>query len=763
MTAWLRWYAAVQVLGLLGLPLAFGAMRRLPDRGWCFAKALGVLVYGLVLWLGVGSGLLRNEAGGAVLAALGLAALSFFLGRETFRPAPGQASLFDWLRSHASLVVLGEVVFLAVFAGWALVRAQDPAADHTERPMDLLFLTAIHVSPDFPPRDPWLAGYPIGYYYLGHWLLNALGLLAGQPPAVAFNLGQACWLALLVSGCFGLGFNLAALDRPASRKAALACGLLAATAIPLAGNLQGTLDTLQRAGLRLTTLAQGRAAHNLSPPSEHWWWWRASRVLEDRDASGSPVEVIDEFPAFSYVVGDAHPHLLAMPFVVLALALALNLHRAWRDGGLRASAGPAGAVATVLVLGALPAANAWDFPTQWLILVLAAGLALRGGNAAARAWSVARAVGWGVVLVATTALVSLPYLLTAQSQVRGLELSSAHPTPPFQLGLMLGPFLLGVGLLLVMAVRASRSPWRHLAAGAGVVVGIAALAIGASGHARGALSEPPWTALFLAALLGVACVLLVTKPSSASKPSLTFVLLLAAVGLFLLLVPELLYVKDGFGTRMNTVFKLYYQAWLLLGLATSYAIAAAWSGPRGLRLASRGALALVLSGLAYTIAAAWSVTDGFGSPAPSLDALAYLHDAAPDEHAARLWVLGHTPPRALALQAKGRSYVAEDDRLSVGTGRATLLGWEGHELQWRGQAFGSMARGRAEALETVYRLAGAENLASSLEAWGIEYVFVGPTERQMYGVDAAREELFGRVMEEVFAQGKVRIYRRRDG
>ena len=209
-------------------------------------------------------------------------------------------------------------------------------------------------------------------------------------------------------------------------------------------------------------------------------------------------------------------------------------------------------------------------------------------GAAARAWSLARAVGWGVVLVGTTALVSVPYLLTAQSQVRGLELSSAHPTPPFQLGLMLGPFLLGTGLLLVIAMRALSTPLRHLAAGAGVGVVVAALVIGASGHGRGALSDPPWTALFLAALLGVACALLVLEQGAASRPSLTFVLLLAGVGLFLLLVPELLYVKDGFGTRMNTVFKLYYQAWLLLGLVTSYAIAAAWPGTRGLRLASHG-------------------------------------------------------------------------------------------------------------------------------------------------------------------------------
>ena len=35
--------------------------------------------------------------------------------------------------------------------------------------------------------------------------------------------------------------------------------------------------------------------------------------------------MIDEFPVFSYILGDNHPHVLAMPFAVLAVGMALNL------------------------------------------------------------------------------------------------------------------------------------------------------------------------------------------------------------------------------------------------------------------------------------------------------------------------------------------------------------------------------------------------------------------------------------------------------
>ena len=52
-------------------------------------------------------------------------------------------------------------------------------------------------------------------------------------------------------------------------------------------------------------------------------------------------------------------------------------------------------------------------------------------------------------------------------------------------------------------------------------------------------------------------------------------MMLAALGLLLIMGPELLHVDDSFGgawERMNTVFKLYYQAWILLSAAAGYAI-----------------------------------------------------------------------------------------------------------------------------------------------------------------------------------------------
>ncbi|MCB0100287.1 MAG: hypothetical protein KDE46_31370, partial [Caldilineaceae bacterium] len=158
--------------------------------------------------------------------------------------APRPAILPSW-----RYILIVELLFVLAFAAWAWVRAHDPAADHTEQPMDLMFMNSIRASLTYPPQDAWLAGYPISYYYFGYWLMNMVGLMAGQPPAIAYNLGQAAWYGLLLSGAFGLAYNLLA----ASRRfwAAVGGGFIGALMVGMAANLQGLLEWLHANGVNV--------------------------------------------------------------------------------------------------------------------------------------------------------------------------------------------------------------------------------------------------------------------------------------------------------------------------------------------------------------------------------------------------------------------------------------------------------------------------------------------------------------------------------
>ncbi|MDE3075287.1 MAG: hypothetical protein KGJ86_07650, partial [Chloroflexota bacterium] len=51
MTAVLIWWLAIELLGLAAAPWGYQLLRGLPDRGYGFAKILGLLILGYVTWL----------------------------------------------------------------------------------------------------------------------------------------------------------------------------------------------------------------------------------------------------------------------------------------------------------------------------------------------------------------------------------------------------------------------------------------------------------------------------------------------------------------------------------------------------------------------------------------------------------------------------------------------------------------------------------------------------------------------------------------
>ncbi len=827
------WYLIVQLISLAALPLALTLFANLPDRGYAFAKSLGILLVGVILWLGTSYGVLRNEVGGAWLAVVLVALLSVVAGREEM------ARLWRERRlpfAGGWRYLLGvEALFLVAFAGWTLVRAYDPAINHTEQPMDLMFMNGIWTSPTFPPRDPWLAGYAISYYYFGYWLLTTLAHLTGQVPEIAYNLGQACWFGLLLVGSFGVGYNLLMAGADDRRQTAdggsiaAVGGLLSAVAIGVTGNLLGILEWLYAQGVNIEGVTRFFAVRNFPAEArvtnlwhidDGWWWWRSSRVLSDRTLLGDHIEVIDEFPIFSYILGDNHPHVLAMPFVLLVVALALNLFLMRNaEVGMRSGETSirnsqfairdllaliplrfSGLLLLVVAAGGLIFFNTWDFPPYWLLLTLCALWVAKDTFGLGRGFWLA--IGLAGSLLLGGLIVYFPYFLSAQSQAGGVVPNFFNPTHLPQFLLMFGHFLLGVGSLLLLAWREGAPSLRVLAVSAGIVLGLpilfllGTLAIANNTEAGRSLLERmplspemtgypaaiaarwlarPWTFLLLGALVSLVAALLwqrLTDHNSAPSPETgegqdrdsasTFALLLAGIGLLLVYAPEFVYLRDNFGSRMNTVFKFYYQGWLLLGLAGVFGIVRSFQArnpARSLAAPLLGGLALllILAALIYPVAGVYTKANHFQGT-PTLNGLAYV---GPDELAVIEWLRANTPPDAIVLEGKGGSYRAETARLSAATGRATLLGWDGHESQWRGEAYGSMAQGRPEALDGVYRNSSVEQLQAVLDQWQIAFVVVGPAERNQYGIPPGVEDRLGQAMELAFALGDYRIYRQR--
>lgn len=862
---WLQivtWWLILQAFGWAALPLAFRLFRHLPDHGYAFAKSLGLLLVSYLLWMGAMTGFLRNSVGGILSAFLVTALLSIgWYRRLPKEDRSGHLSILGFLRGRSRMVLTVEILFTVSLFLWATVRAF--AADKImpaggEKFMEIAFLNGVLNSPQFPPLDPWLSGFAISYYYFGYIMMGLLTKLSAAAPGVGFDLSDAMLFSLTVVGAFGIVYNLVATgSRGTGRTVARAWGLVGALFVAVLGNLEGLLEALHSKGvlsesllswINVPGLASAPVSGTFNPGTTGgWWWWRASRVLADDPINANPLNSITEFPFFSFLLGDNHPHVLALPFVLLAIALAFNLLLSLAcESDERTVPTEPEAETTLtlqewnpilfafrgdwflfllyaLCLGSLGFLNTWDMPIYIGLLVLAYGIAEYSRSGTVTSETVLRSLALGAAtLLGAVALYTLFYL-GFRSQAGGVLPFVLPPTRLPQYLVIFGTFLvIFTGFLTGLVLRQVRSDgarrttsrffrlWLAVAAVPIALFGLTLLVlfftdVGRSlvsralsvpgvqqsipgdglGAVLGAILSARLSDPFLFLVLTVLLALILTAAGRASdrgqsqstafslSPVSLFVLLLAFVGLALTLMTEFFYLRDNFGMRMNTVFKFYYQAWVLLGCASAYSLW--WLFQRGRRVLGRSiqyafisaSLLLISASMVYPVMATISRVQGFQTQ-PDLNGAANVARNNSDDWAAIQWLRENAPSGPyppIILETPGASYNYEG-RISAFTGYPTLLGWGYHELQWRG-SYDEQSRREPEII-TIYTTGNGAQALELLQKWEVEYVIVGESERRYIqqqcttggrSCNPARAlQKFDAVLEPVFQQGETTIY-----
>ncbi|MBN1259555.1 MAG: hypothetical protein JXB35_02640, partial [Anaerolineae bacterium] len=739
----LIWYLILQLFALSGLPLAFSWFRNIPSRGYAFAKVLGLLLSGVLMWWGSILHLWNNTAASALAAAAVVAALGLWRMRGHWQ------EVRLWWQSQRAFVWVTEGLFAGAFLLWTMVRATQPqlATIGGEKWMEIAFLNAILRSPTMPPHDPWLSGFAISYYYLGYLLLGMLSQVAAIPATLAFNLGNAAWFALAAVGAYSIVNDLLDGKRAGS-------ALLAPVLLLLTGNGAAFLQVLHARGLLPSWFWAWLDIRGLNqPPETATWmtpatfdWWRASRTLHDYapiSTVGNLIdqEVIDEFPAFSFILGDMHPHLLALPFVLLAIALALNLWK--RPESPHVEQTPGGFVRQwankltswlpyAVVLGALGFLNTWDFPIYWALIVAVAVLKQwrerrapdAEANVAGEPQSDARdgavthtytfldavwhTLPEAAMLGVASVLCFFPFWLGLRSQAGGLLPNVFNATHLPQFVVMFLPLAVPVIALVLTAGRQAAMKWYEgmgwgvlitvlaflLALGLGLIAGapyIAALRQGAPIMGMTIDNDAvidslfrrllnPWTGLLLAAGVMTLAFALLRSEAALTERHLTFPVLLTLLGLGLTLTPEFLFLKDIFSTRMNTIFKFYFQAWILWSLVGAWWLAKTTTGESRRFMAVAQILSIVLVGagwvyVGYAIPARAQQNEGLYGSAGTLDGAAWLRERQAADWEALAWLNTHISGAPVILEAPGgqyRAYVYEG-RVSALTGLPTVL------------------------------------------------------------------------------------------
>ncbi len=820
----LSWWLLVSLAGVAALPLCLRLLGGLPDRGYTFARAAGLLLVGFVFWLLSSFGFLDNTTGSMVLAwviVLIVGLMLYFAGGRGAQDRE-RIDLRAWWRENSRVVIVGEVLFFVLLFGWSIVRAYQNNLIGTEKAMELAFLSSTMRSPTFPPADPWLSGYAISYYYFGYVIMAMLSMLSGVISTIGFGMTTALLVALTGLGAFGVIYNLvrsraanALAQAIPSRRVALGAGLLATLFVVFMGNFQLPLVELPyRTGaastgyLQLwnendlqTPLADGMGSSDLADwSSRGWWWWHSARVISDRNLNGVHSEVIDEFPQFSFLLADNHPHVLALPFVLLALGLSLNtlLVRRRPNGFEIVFAG--------LCFGGLIFLNTWDGPIYLIIFLGAEALRRLIANPEGRLrrgdWAALVLLGFELLVLAL--VFYLPFIVAFRSQAAGIAPNLLNPTMPGQFFLMFGPFILLIAPFLAFEAWRSerRMNWRlGFRVGLLVFVGfiVLMLLLGLAGMIAPSIrttveqfviANGGWATVIAAtlakriaylptALLLIAGLIVIVgrlfphadasddvRSASIYTPQTGFALLLIAAGLVLALVPEFLFLRDNFGTRMNTVFKFYYQAWLLLALGGAYGIYSVFTGrklPRpGWRAAYGGLTAVVLvAGLLFPslgiVTRMYYDNGRYNYDIPvTLDGGSTLTNA--DDYQAAL-CLGSLVQGddAVIASAVGGSYAWSYGTVSTLTGIPTILNWTGHEGQWRGSTYGASVGSREPDIRTLYTNPTWNTTQSIIDKYGINYIVFGSSERSDFG--SGSETKFLDNLEIVCQSGNTFIFR----
>ena len=775
----LVWGIAIIIMGFMSLPTSLILFRNLPDKGYGLSKILGISMVGFLVWSLVSWEILEYTVSTVIISVFIVSSANgmlFILRRK---------QLISLFKRHWQIFTLEEIIFVLAFIIFVVIRMFNPDLWHPyrggEKPMELAHINALTRSLYLPPYDPWYSGGVLNYYYYGHFLVANLIKICGIVPTTAFNLAVPTFFAMAVIGSFSLGFNIFAgaisknINVIKSVKSShsitwrpVFAGLTAMMFVCLLGNLDGAAQI-------------GSGIWDKFINGSTWIsfdYWQSSRMMPP-DPPGFEVT---EFPFFTFLFADLHPHLIAIPFTLLLLGimLALVVSSVSKIKSNRIFVNDLLLISTMaIVLGSVRVINAWDFPTYFVLgcsVLMLRELFIHGGMGV---MVVGRWLLKTSILYIVSYLAFMPFYINYENFYSSLE-ATTNKTQLNQAGMIFGVFLIIVSSYLYInrkeILTFSNIKTISITTRRALYIVLGAMFVGylVSGPGKLFIGNTAMLAMLIMGLIGCAAIPLLKKFDYENKYIL-FNFLILLMGFAIVIGVEMVRITGDID-RMNTVFKFYLQAWVLFGVGCSYLFWQCFD-----RIKEKGKNKINISiflvscfligcGIVYPIfATPVRIDDRFIKTNPTLDGKTYMSsstyadqkgeiDLSFDEKAIT-WMNNNLSGTPVVLEANTPMY-RWGSRISVYTGFPTILGWKWHQEQQRMNKHSEIQR-RISDIRTIYETRNVEKAFELIEKYKVKYIYIGRLEKLYYSSDGLskfklemKEDI-----EKVYSNKEVEIYK----
>ena len=495
------------------------------------------------------------------------------------------------------------------------------------------------------------------------------------------------------------------------------------------------------------------------PGDNSRWYFEASRPILYND----PDSPIAEFPYFTFLYGDMHPHLLVMPVYSLALGWILNL-LFWPKSRIRWAGRISGLITAGLVFGSFRAAHTWDFPTFIALGILVILWHVWNLESDSIKQKIQTGLIYEVAFVGIAILFYWPFTQWFKTEYSALELWQGRRTPLVDYFFVFGLALFAMISLLIRDlfpnlksayqnwIAASKQriqnafSWSYLKWYLAILIGIYILGLIW-------VSDYQVVAFGIPLLMGIAYLILFRRDLSMLH-RVTWILF--GLGLSITLFVEV-FVLKGDGGRSNTVFRFYNQAWLILGLATSLALIDLLTNMQNWTSLAKYVWGIILGvivllGATYPlIATNEKITDRWPdiqNPPHAVDgALFMLGDVLSQnpaiymdenriinlshDYAAILYMQDHISGSPVVVEGHTEEY-RWGSRFSVYTGLPSVVGWSWHVRQHNSLLDGAIIEKLINDLNDFYNTQDLQVTKQFLSQHQVQYIIVGDLERGYY-------------------------------